>query len=552
MASQTKTDVVFSKYANQALPKRAALVAGLEAYSGAWDKRHAMHLLRRSMFGFTQADLTKAMALNAATCVDALLDIIDEVIPPPVVIETTDALPVGQTWVTATYDGNLNGQRGRSLQAWWLGLIAGQKFSIREKMVLFWHNSLPSEIDAVGDPRLSYIQNVLLRKYALGNFKDLIKQITLDPAMLRYLNGNTNTNKNPNENYGRELQELFTVGKGPEISAGNYTNYTEDDVKTAARVLTGWQDDRTNLTSVFQDKLHDITDKVFSSAYGGTVIKGRAGIDGALEVDDLVDMIFQQTETARYLCRKLYRFFVYYAIDASVEKNIITPMADMLKTNGFVLKPVIAALLKSAHFHDALNMGCAIKTPLDMVVGAFRQLNASVPAGTDPVSQYAFWNVMMGEASRMQQEIGNPPNVAGWPAYYQDPVYYELWINSDTLPRRLQLTDRMIGTKGYTYASNTLASIVDPLALAQTTSKPGTVATLVAELSEVFFPITLTDLQLKYLKDVMMVGLPDYEWGVEWDDYLAAPTDIKLRSAVENRLRSLLKAMMQLAEYQLC
>ncbi len=549
------TDAVFAKYANPALPKRAVISAGLEPFSGTWDKRQAMHLLGRTQFGFTKSDVDKALTLTAATCVDALLNYADEIIAPPVVVESTDTVPVGETWVTAAYDGTINGLRGRSLQSWWMRIIVSQSFSIREKMVLFWHNFLPSEIDAVGDARLSYIQNVLLRKSALGNFKDLIRQITVDPAMLRYLNGNTNTNKNPNENYGRELQELFTIGKGPEISAGNYTNYTEEDVKAAARVLTGWQDVRLTMTSEFIANSHDVTDKVFSSAYGDTVIKGRTGADGILELDELINMIFGQAETARYLCRKLYRYFVYYAIDAATEQNIIGPMAEMLKVNGFVVKPVVAALLKSAHFHDALNIGCAIKNPLDLVVGLFRQWNVSQPLTTNFQEHYAFSNVLVQECARMQMEIGNPPNVAGWPAYYQNPVFYELWINSDTLPRRVQLSDKLTLVNGYGYkgyAGNQLYATLDVIILAQNTSKPGTVANLISDLADFCYPIALTDLQLKYLKDTMMGGLPDYEWGVEWDDFIAAPTDTKLRSPVENRLRGLLRAMMQLAEYQLC
>lgn len=549
-----QSDAVFTKYANATLPKRSALTAGLEAYAGTWDARHASHLLRRTLFGYTASDLAKAKSLTAATCVDALLDSVDEVIAPPVSVDALkETVPIGQTWVTADYDGTITNVRGRSLQAWWMNLMVNQKFSIREKMVLFWHNQLPTEIDAVGDPRLSYLQNVLQRKFALGNFRDLVKEITLDSAMLRYLNGNTNTNKNPNENFGRELQELFTIGKGPEISAGNYTNYTEDDVKAAARVMTGWVDVRLTMESVFVEKNHDVTDKVFSDAYGGKIIKGRAGVDGALEVDDLLDMIFAQAETARYLCRKLYRFFVYYAIDAQVETNVIGPMAAMLQANGYEVKPVIASLLKSAHFHDVLNLGCMIKNPLDHVVGTFRQLEMTRPDGVDPVKSYAFLNVLVTEASRMQMEIGNPPNVAGWAAYYQNPVFYELWINSDTLPRRVQLTDILSSAKGYVYYSaDKNATNLDPIALAKLSTKPGTITTLISDLADLFYPITLTDLQLAYLKRVMLDTLPDYEWAAEWDPYLATPADLKLRSAVENRLRALFVAMMQLAEYQLC
>jgi len=554
LAKSTSTSsATFAKYANSVLPKRAAISAGLEPYTGTWDKTHARHLLRRTLFGFTQNDLNKAMTLTASTAVDSLLTFADEAIPPPVGIEAKDlAIPIGTTWTTAPYDGNFNFARNRSLQIWWMGIIAGQKFSIREKMVLFWHNQLPSEFDVVNDPRASYQQNLLLRKFAVGNFKDLIKQITINPAMLRYLNGNTNTYKNPNENYGRELQELFTIGKGVEIAAGNYTNYTEDDVKAAARVLTGWDDIRDTEAAEFVVKNHDTTDKIFSAAYGNTVIKGRVGTDGALEVDDLVSMIFAQTETAKYLCRKLYRYFVYYVIDDTVEKNIIAPMADLLKASAFEVKPVLAALLKSAHFHDALNMGCMIKNPLDLTVGLFRQLEAAKPVTTDPVKQYAFWAIMHDEAARMQMEIGNPPNVAGWPAYYQTPVFYELWINSDTLPRRAQLTDRMASAKGYAYAVDRTISSVDVIGLAQRTSAPETISILIAELADFLLPITLTAVQLNYLNDVMLGSLPDYEWAAEWNPFVASPTTATLKTPVENKLRALFTAIMELSEFQLC
>ncbi|MDB5050058.1 MAG: hypothetical protein JWO30_3129 [Fibrobacteres bacterium] len=546
-------DPAFARYANAALPKRAAVTAGLEPFAGAWDKRHASHLLRRVLFGFAKADLDKALSLNSANCVDALLDVAEETLPPPVSTDAGDTgVTVGQTWTTVAYDGNFNGTRQRSLQNWWMALILGRKFSAREKLILFWHNHLATELDVVGDPKYAYMHHLLLRKNAVGNFRDLVRQITVDPAMLQYLNGDSNTNTNPNENYGRELQELFTVGKGPETAAGNYTNYTEEDVKAAARVLTGWRDVRDTPTAEFQDKKHDVKDKVFSAAYGNTVITGRAGTDaGTLELDDLIKMIFAQTETAKYFCRKLYRFFVYYAIDATVEANIIAPLADQLMKADYDIKPVLATLFKSAHFHDAANLGCQIKTPMDVVAGTLSLLEAALPDGADPIKQYTLMALMVGEASRMQLEIGNPPNVAGWSAYYQDPVFYEVWINSDTLPRRVQFTDKLASAKGYGYPTGN-AITTDVLALANATSKPGTVDTLVSELAAIFYPITLTDVQIKYLKDVMLSGLPEYEWGVEWDDYVAAPADATKIKPVETRLRALFGAMMQLAEFQLC
>ncbi|MBW8887554.1 MAG: DUF1800 domain-containing protein [Fibrobacteres bacterium] len=546
-------DAAFAKYANAALPKRAALTTGLEPYAGKWDQRHATHLLRRTLFGYTRADLANALGLTASTCVDALLNATDAEPGLPLSTDSNDPTPVGTSWTVSDYDGNYNSTRQRSLQNWWMAILLGQGFSLREKMTLFWHNHLATELDAVGDPRYAWMHHTLLRKSALGNFRDLIKQITIDPAMLKYLNGDSNTNTNPNENFGREVQELFTIGKGPEISAGNYTNYTEDDVKAAARALTGWRDVRGADASEFVATKHDTKDKAFSAAYGSTVITGRSGADaGTQELKDLVDMIFAQTETARYFCRKLYRWFVYYDIGTDVEANVITPLADQFIKGDFEVKPVLATLLKSAHFHDAANQGCFIKTPVDIVAGSLRQLEIPLPDGTDPVKQYALMQALVGEAARMGLEIGNPPNVAGWPEFYQIPVFYEAWINSDTLPRREQYTDKLAAAKGYGYYTDKSFLSADVLSMAKATSDPSKADVIAAEWAALLFPIDLTDNQLKYLKDTLLNGLPDYEWGVEWDAYVASPSDATLIKPVDTRLRALLTAMMEMAEYQLC
>lgn len=550
-AVQPMFDASFSRFANAALPKRAAVAAGVEPYPGAWNRTQAQHLLRRTLFGLSQPDVDKALSLDATTAVDALLDLPAAAPPPPLVVSATEtAIPVGQTWIDAAYDGNLNGERGRSLQHWWMGLLLNQGFSIREKMTLFWHNHFAAELRDVGDAHMMHIELAMLRANALGNFKDLVRKITLDPAMLRYLNGNTNTKANPNENYGRELQELFTIGKGPEISAGNYTNYTEEDVKAAARVLTGWRDLRDTRAAEFRPTQHDTGDKTFSSAYGGAVITGRAGVDGAKEVDDLIDLIFAQAETARFICRKLYRWFVYYAIDAATEKNVIEPMADLLRKGNWEVKPVVALLLKSAHFHDVLNQGCFIKTPLDLVAGTLRTLGTVLPDAADVVRQYAMWKGIEAQSAAMQMELGMPPNVAGWPAYYQDPIFYQAWISSDTLPRRVQFTEKCVSAKGFQVGAQYAFS--DVIAFAKRTSKPGELIPFLTELSETLFPIPLTAKQIEYLQGILLDGAPTYEWGDEWGAYTDAPNDPAKRAVVETRLRALLKSMMAMAEYQLC
>jgi Protein of unknown function (DUF1800) len=175
-SQKLQTDASFRKFANLSLPKRGALSTGLEPFAGTWNATQAMHLLRRTLFGFTQANLTQALSLNAGTCVDALLNIVDETIAPPLAVSALETVTLGETWINAPYEGTLQRQRGNSLQNWWTGLMLSQGFSLREKMVLFWHNHLATEIDATADAAASYRQNVLLRKFAVGNFKELVKQ----------------------------------------------------------------------------------------------------------------------------------------------------------------------------------------------------------------------------------------------------------------------------------------------------------------------------------------------------------------------------------------
>lgn len=544
-------DPAFRRVSNAELPARKALSTGLEVYSGPWTRTEAAHLLNRALVGYRPSDLDKALALGLDGAVDALMAIPPDPPSPPVAVSTRETtVAIGKTWVGQPYDSDAAYDRSRGLQAWWMGLFLDQGFSVREKLTLFWHNQFSLEWRDVGDPHHNHRHLALLRSGCLGNFRSLAKSVTLDPAMLRYLNGNTNTRTNPNENYGRELQELFTIGKGPEIAPGNYTNYTEDDVKSAARVLTGWRDVRNAEAAEFRPTQHDPADKVFSSAYGSKVIRGRTGAEGAQEVDDLVAMIFEQPETARHLCRRLYRFFVYYVLDEETERGVIQPMADLLVASGWEVRPVVEALLKSAHFHDAANRGCFIRTPLDLVVGTLLALGSPLPAATDPVVQYQVWTNLLDQASNMQMELLSPPNVAGWPAFHQEPVFYQSWINSDTLPRRIQFTDRCLGTKGYQVGSTYL---VPPLVdLAKSCSDPTDLDVLVRELSRRFVSLPLTTTQLSWLGSVVLNGAPSYEWNRNWVAFVDDPTSASKRSVVEARLRTLLKTLMGMAEYQLC
>jgi uncharacterized protein (DUF1800 family) len=544
---QQSAKPVDNPYANKILPNVDRTTAGLEQYTGAWGVDQVAHLLRRTMFGTTKADVNAMMAHTLDELVEILLTDVAAPNPPLNVNSGDTAVPIGQTWVNVTTNSS-NSARNSSLTSWWIGLMLGQGVNLTEKMTLFWQNHFVSETDVVSDARFSYRQLALFRQYAMGNFKTLTKQVTIDGAMLRYLNGNTNTKTNPNENYGRELQELFTIGKGAEIAPGNYTNFTEADVQAAAKVLTGWRENGSSLTTYFTLSRHDTTNKQFSADYGNTVITGSTDATGNAEIDALLTMIFNQNETANFICRKLYRWFVYYVIDATTETNVILPLANILRANNFEIKPVLRTLLKSAHFFDPVNVGCIIKDPIDLIVGMCRQFSVLFPDTSVLTKQYSMWSYLKTQSSNMQMDLINQPNVAGWPAYYQIPQYYELWINSDTLPKRNQFTDTLI-RNGYTSGGYTL--VADPIAFAQLVSVPSDPNVLINEIAQLLFPIQITDNQKAFLKGTLIPGLPDYEWTIEWYDYLADPTNAAKKAAVKSKLQALFSFMMDMAEYQL-
>lgn len=536
-----------SEFANKALPQVARSLAGVEPYAGAWGEDQVIHLLRRTTFGVRRADVGPLVSGGLDNAVAQLLSAQPAPDPPIITSATDTGAIIGTTWVNAA-TSEFNGARRTSLRSWWTGLMVGQPVSILEKMTLFWHNHFVTESVDIADARMAYRYNALLRSNALGNFKALAKLATLDCAMLRYLNGSTNTGSNPNENYARELQELFTIGKGPEIAPGNYTNYTEQDVMAAARVLSGWRDSNATFQAYFTASRHDATNKQFSTAYQSTLIAGQAGAAGANEIDALLDMIFLQQETAKFLCRKLYRWFVYYLIDEATEANVIIPMADALRANNYELAPVLQMLFKSAHFYDPVNTGCVIRNPIDLTVGTARTFGVQFPPPASYTAQYNQWKYLWQESEDMQMLLHDPPNVAGWPAYYQTPQFHELWINSDTLPKRKGFTDKM-GTTGN--RTNATTIVIDPIAFAQEVSVPSDPNILIDEFALYLFPVAITANQKAFLKETLIPGLPDYEWTIEWNDYVTNPTDQMKKDAVKLKLQALLLLMMSMAEYQL-
>jgi uncharacterized protein (DUF1800 family) len=429
-----------------------------------------------------------------------------------------------------------------------MGQMVSQERNLLEKMTLMWSNHFSTEADVISQAIWCYQINAVARKNALGNFKQLVRDITLSTGMLRYLNGYLNTNTAPDENYGRELQELFTVGKG----ADNATQaFSETDVKTAAKVLTGWQVNGTTNAAVFTSSRHDSTNKQFSSFYGNTIITGRTGATaGDLELDDLLNMIFSVSDVSRHICRKLYRWFIYYDIDAGTEANVIEPLAQVFRSNNYDIKPVLSALFKSEHFFDALNQGCIIKSPVDIITGLCREFNVQFPLVSDYAGNYNCWQTLNSLSISFQQNIGDPPNVAGWQPYYQAPQFHEIWINSDTFPKRNQFTDQML-SNGYTRGGKNIK--IDPTLFAKSLPNPGNPNKLISDSILYLFRLPLTQASMDQLKKDILLGgqTSDYYWTNAWDAWIANPNDTVNANIVKTKLTSLYQYLMKLAEYQL-
>ncbi|HCP93556.1 MAG TPA: hypothetical protein DIU05_05930 [Bacteroidetes bacterium] len=538
---------------NKTLPRHLAKTStGLTEYTGLFNEAQILHLLRRTLLGLSKADVDFFKTKTMSEAVDSILNIPPNPPPPPLNnygnnANTADpTVPFGQTWVNAAVNPNLEGARMSSFKSWWIRLMLTPNRNISEKMTLFWHNHFATQTTIVQDSRYVYKHHSLLRANCLGDFKELVKQVTIDPAMLVYLNGEDNTKKSPDENYGRELQELFTIGK--DIAE----HYTEDDVKAAARVLTGWRNSRTNIASFFDTTKHDTNNKQFSSFYNNTVINGRTGTNAGMdELNDMLNMIFAHQETSKYICRKLYRYFIYYVIDESVETNVIEPLAKAFRDSNYDIKVVVSKLLKSEHFFDPLNMGCMIKQPIDQVIGSSRMMELVFPDASNIQTQYAHWIYLQQFSALCGQDIGDPPNVAGWPAYYEDPQFYELWINSDTLPKRNLYNDTML-YNGFNRFSFKL--IYDTISFVNQFPNPEDPNALISAISTLCHPVPLSQASKDTIKKAYLLSGQDSDiyWTDAWNTYKNNPTNAAAKKTITDRLQAMMKYMFGLAEYQLC
>ena len=563
--SSIKRDKVL-KYANKELPEFPRNIAGLEEYSDNWNFESAAHLLRRTCFGPKLSEINQAINLGLNESIDKLLNE-EEFTPDPPLNDRDDdenAPPIGETWVNILENKNNDFKQKKSYEAWRINLILNQPhqsptnvpFSIREKMVLFWQNHFATEATVVGDSRYTYWMNYRLRKHFMGNFKNLVKEINVDAAMLVYLGGIYNVKEAPNENYARELFELFTIGKGPVDGEDSYTYYTEEDIIQAAKVLTGWYVEDVFSGSErqrFEKENHDKTTKVFSEKFNNKSIQNNYED----EHKDLVDMIFENERTSEYICEKIYRWFVYYVIDEDVTSKIIKPLAKILRDNNYEIKPVLSKLFRSQHFFEIHTRGAMIKSPSDFNLGVLRQIPFSDTSSFDFRNLYRFWRNRGYDISNQGQDLLDSPNVAGWAAYYQDPLYNELWINAVTLPMRTRdintyFRDSGINaTSGEPGAPEDVRIYAEPIKFLDEIEKPDDIDFMVELFCKWLFPVysEISDEQKEEFKNIVVGNNPNM-WYDEYHAYINNPTD-EAKTAINKKLKTLLKEMCLMPENHL-
>lgn len=295
----------------------------------------------------------------------------------------------------------MNVERAFDLREWWYREMIATPSPLTEKMTLFWHNHFATSQQKVRYTKLMYDQHVLLRKYAMGNFGSLLHQMARDPAMLVYLDNANSRREQPNENFAREVMELFTLGEG---------NYTERDIKEMARAFTGWSLDRETGEFVFRRGFHD------------TGVKTIFGKSGNFEGDQALDLLLKRPETAEFLTRKLWREFVSPMPDEAEVKRL----AAVYRDSGYNTAKLMSAMLASDAFYAPQNRAALIKSPVEFVVGTLKMFEIQTPN----MRPFVLAGALLG------QNVFSPPNVKGWPGG-------ENWINSATLLGRKQLIDRL-------------------------------------------------------------------------------------------------------------
>lgn len=480
-------DKLATNYIPQADPSLSTFVPSPEH---PWDQRRVLHLLRRTGMGGRPEQVGRLLAVSPVQAVTHVVNmaIATPPIPKP---EWADigAPPRGATDEERTAYNQARNQWNSEFR----GTLAHRMLTsgLHFKMTLFWTNHFVTEYNRYGSmPQYAYRYIKIIQDHQFGSFETLTRAMGLTPAMLIYLNGNANRKQAPNENYARELLELFTLGEG--------NGYTQNDITELARALTGYTVDNVALSVNFvQSRFDDGSKTIFGQA-------GNFDYDGAL------DVLFAERRVtiARHVCRSLYQFFVY----PNAPQAVVDGLADIFLQHGGQIGPVLHALFASRHFFDDEFVGASISSPLEHLSQFHVSMN--VPTQAQNLRN------LLNYSSQLGQNLLQPPNVAGWPGHRE-------WLNTSTLPARWNYMQTLVNRfKNEVYElAKSMPEPDDPYALAR-------------NLAEFLLPVTLTDDEYAALGNVMLGGTPHYEWKIA-------------NKGALSRVQALLNYIVLMPEYQL-
>ena len=490
------------------------------------------HLFRRAGFGLRPDELDHFTALgvegsvNYLTAYQGVGDPAETTYPVPELTQYNRVLLPGKhTSAELKAAAKLRGQAIYAIQEWWVNRMLTTARPLQEKMTLFWHGHFATARTKV-PPAGMLEQNLLLRSMALGNFNTMLKAINQDPAMLLWLDGYLNRAGKPNENFGRELMELFTLGVG---------HYTEQDVREGARALTGWTVSRKTLyqgdsasQGVLRPRFHD----------GGS--KTYLGHTGNLGSDGVMNILSAHPNTGGFLVRKLFEFFAYDGVDGS----ILQPFIQTYYSSKYDMGAVIKQILLSDAFYSDLSFEQHFKSPAEFVLGSVRELNVSIPTIQ-----------LIRAMTLMGQELLNPPNVAGWPGGIT-------WLNPGTLVERFNfagllarsgLAHHQPAMQGTPVMGQGISAMTQPqvdpqtLSLANTMSLPNAPAFAPAELvsqSGAKDPAALVSYLLTRFVGIGATPATVAALGT----YLGPDLSHEI---IQNRVRNLVQLVLSSPEYQL-
>ncbi len=578
--------------------------------------KSAAHLLRRTCFGGSPEEIDTFSSLTPAEAVSRLFS--SDLPSPPLPVDPL----TGQNWIENAEASEPNDLMSLFL-TWSLGQMVGSElddtvklpYIFRERLVYFLHVHFTTQRGTVNDTRALYYQQALFRLFAFDgediiiptefpeeeedtivarNFKQLTKKISVDNAMLIFLDGRLNVKGSPNENYARELLELYSAGRGLEGSNpepefdGDYYTFTEQDVQAGAQVLSGFDRDK-NFQNIDEEtglprgvvkggniaNRHEGGTKTFSARLGdGSVIPdpklmiGDNPTEASVldEISQFVDIIYNQNETAIHICRELYRFFVYHQVDDTLQAGVIQDMANIFKANDFKIQPVLEALFTSEHFYGEGagladdSFGGLIKSPIEMVIGYHRNFNIPLPDYSTDLNSY---NEYVGSLLRILNDQGmdyyEPYEVAGYAAYHQFPIFNRSWITTNYLTNRYNFIRSVISSdsEGLETGQVYILQFVEdnfPISVIRIPND------FIITIARYFLPLAedlsfettaggeLTAERLNYFKVVMFSfeidADPEATWTLRWDNGF----DPETRA---NQLKDLFNGMLQTPEYQL-